>query len=588
MFVPGVNGSVIPSAPSGSRLKGAYKNSKKRKMPNGGSVLSMGDYDRTTAPKKGNYLLPDINRPSYIDESGNTRSEYKMGINVNGKETLIPSVVGGRQLTKDQAVDRYRSTGLHMGQFNTPKEADYAARLRTARYNMLDNPIKFQANQFKDGGSTSWTPTVPKPYMRTSPAGNAGYSDNTRVSSPDLSNRKAAEAAQYARKVGSISQGKVKSNYEKAKEATSFVAQAEQRKGSADPLDYVLDVVNPINYVTNATDLVSNTGSAAVNASQGNFAEAGVDLLGAGLNALDVVPLTRGLGLGKIAKPAIKKVAQPFLKYADDVVQTSKIAGKPALPTYKNVYRAEHANFNTMAKPDDLTGRWALDNPKDAEFYVRNLKTPRGDSYTTSNYFKGEVEPVRIMKDRLPEYKMKQQFAEGMPEEARIMSMGRGKLTDKELASVLGDDAADRMRKGILTEMDYNTMSTAPFMYNTTEGILDANRMNQLRKGENTFLGRGKTNLFPDQKKAVDYLDAQNNSRYSASPFTKYLPFSTYKNGGKIEDDKDMVNGVASILRRVKDPKNRLQLANQLSKQFNREKVKYDLPSFLAKSKVKK
>ena len=40
MFVPGVNGSIIANsnAPSGSRLKGAYKNSKKRKMPNGGSV----------------------------------------------------------------------------------------------------------------------------------------------------------------------------------------------------------------------------------------------------------------------------------------------------------------------------------------------------------------------------------------------------------------------------------------------------------------------------------------------------------------------------------------------------------------------
>lgn len=62
------------------------------------------------------------------------------------------------------------------------------------------------------------------------------------------------------------------------------------------------------------------------------------------------------------------------------------------------------------------------------------------------------------------------------------------------------------------------------------------------------------------------------------------------KKGGEIDhdDDKDMVNGVASILRRVKDPKNRLQLANQLSKQFNREKVKYDLPSFLTKSKVNK
>ena len=265
MFVPGVNGSVIANsnAPSGSRLKGAYKNSKKRKMPNGGltytpysptqnrytdtptpkpvikprvgdtinpnyeqlvtdlgvdvgslvpgpvgkafntvSVLRaadsnnynqglelvpgrkagavsvandiynlvnakpykypgkkmpnggvvFGDYDKSSAPKNGSYLLPDINRPSYIDESGGRRSEYKMGVNIDGKETLIPTVVNGKQLTEDQAVDRYRQTGLHMGKFNTPQEAEYASRLRTARYNMLEDPIRFKANQFEGGG----------------------------------------------------------------------------------------------------------------------------------------------------------------------------------------------------------------------------------------------------------------------------------------------------------------------------------------------------------------------------------------------------------------------------------------------------
>jgi hypothetical protein len=64
----------------------------------------------------------------------------------------------------------------------------------------------------------------------------------------------------------------------------------------------------------------------------------------------------------------------------------------------------------------------------------------------------------------------------------------------------------------------------------------------------------------------------------------------SFSEGGERDhdDDKEMVDGVASILRRVKDKKNRLQLANQLAKQFNREKVKYSLPSFLAKSKVKK
>jgi hypothetical protein len=132
----------------------------KAKMQNGGwleqyqsgGLLSMGDYDLTTAPKRGDYLLPDINRPSYIDDAGNKRSEYKMGFNIHGKETLIPSVVNGRQLSEDEALDRYYKTGLHMGQFNTPEEADYASRLRTARYNMLEDPIRFQADQFQRGG----------------------------------------------------------------------------------------------------------------------------------------------------------------------------------------------------------------------------------------------------------------------------------------------------------------------------------------------------------------------------------------------------------------------------------------------------
>ena len=118
-----------------------------------GGLLSKDDYDLTTAPKRGDYLLPDINRPYYIDDAGERRTEYKIGINVDGKETLIPTVVDGRQLTEDEARDRYRKTGLHMGQFNTPEEADYAARLRTARYKMLEDPVNFKANQFQVGGT---------------------------------------------------------------------------------------------------------------------------------------------------------------------------------------------------------------------------------------------------------------------------------------------------------------------------------------------------------------------------------------------------------------------------------------------------
>ena len=49
-----------------------------------------------------------------------------------------------------------------------------------------------------------------------------------------------------------------------------------------------------------------------------------------------------------------------------------------------------------------------------------------------------------------------------------------------------------------------------------------------------------------------------------------------------------MVDGVASILRRVKDKDNRQDLAKQLAKQFDQEEVKYNLADFLKKSKIKK
>jgi peptidoglycan hydrolase-like protein with peptidoglycan-binding domain len=152
------------------------------RMQNGGNILSMGDYDLTTAPKKGNYLLPDINRPSYKDESGNRRSEYKMGFNIDGKETVVPTVVGGRQLSEDEAVARYRKTGLHMGQYNTPEEADYAARSRTAKYNMLEDPVRFQANQFQVGGKKEEEDsTIENIAEFFDPTGVTSYDDASRA-----------------------------------------------------------------------------------------------------------------------------------------------------------------------------------------------------------------------------------------------------------------------------------------------------------------------------------------------------------------------------------------------------------------------
>ena len=107
-------------------------------------ILPKTDYDRDFAPTNGKFLKPDINRPSYTDKSGNRRSEYKMGINDNGKEVLIPTVVNGRQLTPRQAINRYKKTGYHMGKFKTIAQAEKYAKDRTAKYNMLADPVRYK------------------------------------------------------------------------------------------------------------------------------------------------------------------------------------------------------------------------------------------------------------------------------------------------------------------------------------------------------------------------------------------------------------------------------------------------------------
>lgn len=133
--------------------KPLFKKGGLQNMPNGGVIpIPLADYDKTMAPKKGNYLLPDINRPSYIDSEGGRRSEYKMGVNINGEEVLIPTVVNGRQLSGDEAVQRYKESGLHMGKYKTPTEADYYSRLRTAKYNVLEDPVRYDSSSFRDGG----------------------------------------------------------------------------------------------------------------------------------------------------------------------------------------------------------------------------------------------------------------------------------------------------------------------------------------------------------------------------------------------------------------------------------------------------
>jgi len=65
-----------------------------------------------------------------IPGEGGISTIRSMGVNIDGEEVLIPTVVNGRIVSEDEAIAHYRRTGEHLGKFKTAKGSDrFAQRL---------------------------------------------------------------------------------------------------------------------------------------------------------------------------------------------------------------------------------------------------------------------------------------------------------------------------------------------------------------------------------------------------------------------------------------------------------------------------
>jgi hypothetical protein len=94
--------------------------------------------------KAGNIDLGD--RPAVYNEDGTVSTEQSFSIGDEyGRETLIPQVVGGKMLSKKDAIKHYKETGEHLGIYkDIPTATAYADAIhnRTPR---LDTPETFPA-----------------------------------------------------------------------------------------------------------------------------------------------------------------------------------------------------------------------------------------------------------------------------------------------------------------------------------------------------------------------------------------------------------------------------------------------------------
>jgi hypothetical protein len=67
-------------------------------------------------------------QPAVMNADGSISTVRTMGAEIDGKQTNLPTVSpDGKMLTPDEAIAQYKATGKHLGQYDTPENADQAA-----------------------------------------------------------------------------------------------------------------------------------------------------------------------------------------------------------------------------------------------------------------------------------------------------------------------------------------------------------------------------------------------------------------------------------------------------------------------------
>ena len=83
--------------------------------------------------------LPEVQ--NRIPGEGGISTVRSMGVNLDGDEVLLPTVIEGRlapsaEQAERDAIDYYRKTGKHLGKFATPAASESAAQLLHEREEM--------------------------------------------------------------------------------------------------------------------------------------------------------------------------------------------------------------------------------------------------------------------------------------------------------------------------------------------------------------------------------------------------------------------------------------------------------------------
>jgi hypothetical protein len=110
------------------------------------------------------------NRPRVKNPDGSTSTVRSMSANIGGNEVLLPTISDdGRNLSQEEAIQQYRTTGKHLGKFKDPDSAtSYAKKLHEQQAQQLDQDVPMLGDYNKLTPPTP-TPTEMEEYYKNNP-----------------------------------------------------------------------------------------------------------------------------------------------------------------------------------------------------------------------------------------------------------------------------------------------------------------------------------------------------------------------------------------------------------------------------------
>jgi hypothetical protein len=100
------------------------------------------------------------------------------------------------------------------------------------------------------------------------------------------------------------------------------------------------------------------------------------------------------------------------------------------------------------------------------------------------------------------------------------------------------------------------------------------------------YFGDSKLGQHPKDEKRKKAFYARHKSNLAGNPYFRAFARKTWEDGGQTDDDREMLSGVADILRRINDTRNRKEVANHMMDNFRDEDVSFEPNAFLKSANV--